>query len=154
MLIGAVTGALPPLIGYTAAGGPIIDTCLVFSLFMFLWQVSHFELLLLKYGKEYESAGFPAMTFTADGRRERISVFIWIAATVASALALLTFRIVSGSGFSGALIAGSVLFLFIFSMLVMRAKQRLPFGMLSASLHAYQGFVFFLIIGSEVLNPS
>jgi len=51
VLVGALTGALPPLIGYTAAGGPIISACLVISLFMFLWQVSHVLVLLVKYGR-------------------------------------------------------------------------------------------------------
>lgn len=55
---GALVGAVPPLIGYTAAGGAMTDTAIIlFALFMFLWQMPHFWLLLLRYGEEYEKAG-------------------------------------------------------------------------------------------------
>lgn len=55
---GALVGAVPPLIGYTAAGGAMTDgRILLFALFMFLWQMPHFWLLLIRYGEEYEKAG-------------------------------------------------------------------------------------------------
>jgi heme o synthase len=55
---GALVGAVPPLIGYTAAGGAMADSrILLFALFMFLWQMPHFWLLLIRYGEEYEKAG-------------------------------------------------------------------------------------------------
>ena len=55
---GALVGAVPPLIGYTAAGGAMTDSrILLFALFMFLWQMPHFWLLLIRYGEEYEKAG-------------------------------------------------------------------------------------------------
>lgn len=55
---GALVGAVPPLIGYTAAGGAMTDEAIIlFALFMFLWQMPHFWLLLFRYGEEYEKAG-------------------------------------------------------------------------------------------------
>jgi protoheme IX farnesyltransferase len=59
---GALVGAVPPLIGYTAAGGAMTDTrILLFVLFMFLWQMPHFWLLLIRYGEEYEKAGIKTL---------------------------------------------------------------------------------------------
>lgn len=59
---GALVGAVPPLIGYTAAGGAIADTRIIlFALFMFLWQMPHFWLLLVRYGEEYEKAGIKTL---------------------------------------------------------------------------------------------
>ena len=59
---GALVGAVPPLIGYTAAGGAMTDTrILLFALFMFLWQMPHFWLLLVRYGEEYEKAGIKTL---------------------------------------------------------------------------------------------
>jgi heme o synthase len=56
---GAVVGAIPPLIGYSSACGTTLNIkILFFSAFMFLWQIPHFWLLLLRYGKEYQTAGF------------------------------------------------------------------------------------------------
>jgi protoheme IX farnesyltransferase len=64
--IGAVPGALPPVLGWTAAGGGLDSAA--FSLFaiLFLWQFPHFLAIAFKYGDQYERAGLrmlPAVRF-------------------------------------------------------------------------------------------
>lgn len=60
---GSIIGALPPMIGYAAAGGNPFDAqILVVALFFFIWQIPHFWLLLLIHNKDYEKAGFPTLT--------------------------------------------------------------------------------------------
>ena len=60
---GALTGALPPLIGWIAAGGGIWDKPIIFVEFLFFTgQIPHFWLLIIKYGEEYSKAGIPALT--------------------------------------------------------------------------------------------
>lgn len=82
---GALVGAVPPLIGYASAGGVITDTgILLFALFMFLWQLPHFWLLLIRYGKEYEKAGIKTIYGTLDPDQISRLVFFWI--TVSSVL--------------------------------------------------------------------
>lgn len=57
-LVGAVAGALPPLIGWFAAGGSIcIEMWFLFTL-LFLWQLPHFLAINWMYRDQYESAGF------------------------------------------------------------------------------------------------
>src|ERR1035437_7142925 len=57
---GSLVGAVPVLIGWTAAGGFLFASTIVFiAFFLFIWQIPHFWLLMLKYGNEYEQAGFP-----------------------------------------------------------------------------------------------
>jgi heme o synthase len=152
VLIGALTGALPPLIGYTAAGGPLVSECLLVALFMFLWQISHFQLLLFKYGKEYERAGFRAILSTTDEKSVRISVLILITAAAGSGLLLILFHVVSGITLSAVLVAGSVLFLFYFYKKLVRVKQNLNSGPLFRCIYLYQGVIFILVVGSAVLN--
>jgi len=83
---GALVGAIPPVIGYTAAGGDATDTVIMlFALFMFLWQMPHFWLLLVRYGSEYEKAGIKTLYGTMDGVKIKRLVFIWV---VTSSLAL------------------------------------------------------------------
>jgi len=83
---GALVGAIPPLIGYTAAGGAVTDTViLLFSLFMFLWQMPHFWLLLVRYGSEYEKAGIKTLYSTMDSGKIKRLVLVWV---IASSLAL------------------------------------------------------------------
>ncbi len=86
ILPGALVGAIPPVIGYTAAGGSMTDTVIMlFALFMFLWQIPHFWLLLVRYGSEYERAGFKILFSNTDSEKIKRLVFLWI---LASSLAL------------------------------------------------------------------
>ena len=62
VMIGALTGAIPPVIGWTAAGGKLFDPEIIFiAFFMYMWQIPHFLLLLLKFGSDYEKAGLPSL---------------------------------------------------------------------------------------------
>lgn len=78
---GSVIGALPPMIGYTSAGGSPFDfQILSLALFFFIWQIPHFWLLLLIFSNDYERANFPILTkIFSDSQLSRIT-FIWIIA--------------------------------------------------------------------------
>jgi len=77
---GALVGAVPPLIGYASAGGAITDTgILLFALFIFLWQLPHFWLLLIRYGREYEDAGIKTIYSVLSPSQISRLVFFWIA---------------------------------------------------------------------------
>ena len=76
---GALVGAVPPLIGYTAAGGMVTDTIIIlFALFMFLWQMPHFWLLLARYGSQYEKAGIKTVYSSMNSDQIRRLVMVWI----------------------------------------------------------------------------
>ena len=91
---GALVGAVPPLIGYTSAGGAITDTgILLFALFMFLWQLPHFWLLLIRYGREYEKAGIKTIYGILNPVQISHLVFFWIAGS-SLLLWILTFVLV------------------------------------------------------------
>ena len=82
---GALVGAIPPAMGWITGGGSLLDARLaVLSFFFFMWQVPHFFIHLLVFGKEYEEAGFPSLTtfFTGD-QLDRLT-FQWIMATSVS----------------------------------------------------------------------
>ncbi len=88
-LPGAVVGMIPPAIGWTSAGGTILDArlgalCFVF----FLWQVPHFWLLLLTRGEEYERAGLPSLTKVLSKAQISRVTFAWIVAASIASLAL------------------------------------------------------------------
>lgn len=60
---GSLIGALPPIIGYAAAGGDIFNSSiLTVASFLFIWQIPHFWLLLLMYDEDYKKGGFPTLT--------------------------------------------------------------------------------------------
>jgi len=59
-LVGAVPGALPPLIGWTAARGITLGGLSLF-LIVFLWQIPHFMAIAWMYRNDYSAAGFPML---------------------------------------------------------------------------------------------
>jgi heme o synthase len=75
---GAVVGAVPPLMGWTSAGYYIFHLQAVFvAIFVFLWQIPHFWLLMIKYGKEYEKAGFSSISKSLNEGQIKSVVFYW-----------------------------------------------------------------------------
>jgi protoheme IX farnesyltransferase len=89
---GGIVGALPPLIGWVAAGGKISDpTAIALGFFFFIGQIPHFWLLLLRYGHEYEMAGLQSLTTKFSPTQIRRLTFVWIAATAVSAFMLPAF---------------------------------------------------------------
>ena len=58
VLVGAVPGALPPVIGWVAATGSLDVGAWVLFAIMFLWQVPHTLAIARLYRKDYARAGF------------------------------------------------------------------------------------------------
>lgn len=86
---GALIGALPPLIGWTAAGGVPWDLEIITVAFLlFVGQMPHYWLLLLKIGSQFRDAGMPVITNLLEPRQIRNLSFIWIAATAVIVLML------------------------------------------------------------------
>jgi protoheme IX farnesyltransferase len=56
-LVGAVPGALPPVIGWTAMTGALEGDALTLFLVLFLWQVPHFLAIAWIYREDYARAG-------------------------------------------------------------------------------------------------
>jgi protoheme IX farnesyltransferase len=69
-LVGAVPGALPPVIGWSAATGDITMPALVLFAIVFFWQMPHFLAIAWMYRDDYARAGIPLLPVTEpDGRR-------------------------------------------------------------------------------------
>src|SRR5437879_5768927 len=60
-LVGAVPGALPPVIGWTAVTGSFDAEAAVLFLIVFLWQVPHFLAIARIYRDDYARAGMPML---------------------------------------------------------------------------------------------
>lgn len=61
-LVGAIPGALPPLIGWVAARGSYsTEGCLLFAILWF-WQMPHFLAIAWMYRDDYKNAGFVMLT--------------------------------------------------------------------------------------------
>jgi protoheme IX farnesyltransferase len=68
-LVGAVPGALPPVIGWCAVRGAITAEAVALFVILFLWQVPHFLAIAWMYRDEYARAGLRMLpTVDPDGR--------------------------------------------------------------------------------------
>ena len=69
-LVGAVPGALPPVIGWAAATGNIgLPAAVLFGI-VFFWQMPHFLAIAWMYRQDYARAGIPMLpVLDPDGRR-------------------------------------------------------------------------------------
>jgi heme o synthase len=56
--VGAVCGAIPPMMGWTAASGRLETGALILFGLLFLWQMPHFMALAWLYRDDYERGGF------------------------------------------------------------------------------------------------
>ncbi len=82
-LVGAIPGALPPLIGWTAASGRLSVGGLALFAIVFLWQIPHFMAIAWMFREDYASAGFPMLPVVdGDGRRTGRQALLYAAALV------------------------------------------------------------------------
>jgi protoheme IX farnesyltransferase len=86
---GGLAGAIPPLIGWNAAGGLLNDSRagLLLALF-FLWQIPHFCMILLYHQEDYRSTRQPTLIRLLPEQSLKRITLVWILAFSAVALSL------------------------------------------------------------------
>lgn len=149
---GALVGAVPPLIGWTSAGFYIFHPNAIFiATFVFLWQIPHFWLLMIKYGKEYESAGFSSISKILNERQIKSVVFSW---GVITSFFLMLFPYF---GFSlkpilmVALVAMNFLFITLFYRFLFRDKSSQTIRKAFILINSYaMGVFLFLVINAMI----
>lgn len=103
--IGSIAGAVPPVVGYTAASGTLdLAAFLLFALLV-LWQMPHFFSIALLHLDDYKKAGIPVLPAAKGILRTKIHTFLYILAFIPTAL-LLTYY-----GYTGIIFLSTVLFL-------------------------------------------
>jgi protoheme IX farnesyltransferase len=86
-LVGAIPGALPPLIGWAAATGTTSAGAWALFAIVFLWQIPHFMAIAWMYRDDYRKAGFPMLpVIEPEGRRAGRQAVIYAAALVPASL--------------------------------------------------------------------
>jgi len=66
-LVGAVPGAAPPVLGWTAAGGGVDAMLWAFFAILFFWQMPHFLAIAWIYNDDYIRGGFPKLSIKKTG---------------------------------------------------------------------------------------
>ncbi|MEZ5070575.1 MAG: protoheme IX farnesyltransferase [Bacteroidales bacterium] len=123
VLPGAFIGALPPLIGWTAAGGAPFDLgILPVAFLLFVGQMPHYWLLLVRYGQEFHEAGLPVITSLLDPQQIRNLSVTWVAATGSVVLMFPATPLIRHLGTSLVLVGLAVLFLISMLLLLFRGN--------------------------------
>ena len=109
LLVGAIPGAIPPLIGWTAATERLdLPGVLLFAV-MFLWQVPHFLAITLFRKEEYARAGLVVQPNEPGGEREaRANIVRYTVALVAVSLLFVPIGVARGAYLVSALVLGAV----------------------------------------------
>ncbi|HMK55502.1 MAG TPA: UbiA family prenyltransferase [Dissulfurispiraceae bacterium] len=148
---GALIGAIPPAMGWAAAGGSLSDPRLLsVSLFFVIWQIPHSWLFLLRYGAEYEEAGLPSLMRALGRERLDRVVFQWISAVAVSGPVLCLFGMGSSAIVQYSLLAASA-WLVTRTILFMRGgtAEKPVFS----SLDRYVLIVVVLLVSDRILIP-
>jgi len=77
IVIGGASGAMPPVLGWTAVTGQIAPDALLLFLIIFAWTPPHFWALALYRKNEYAKAGIPMLPVTHGDKFTRLHVLLY-----------------------------------------------------------------------------
>ncbi|PLR71475.1 heme o synthase [Bacillus sp. UMB0728] len=78
-IVGSISGAVPPLIGWAAVDGNLDMIAWALFLVMFAWQPPHFYALAMRRAEEYRAAGIPMLPVVKGFRTTKKHIFAWLA---------------------------------------------------------------------------
>lgn len=108
-IVGAVPGAAPPLLGWTAAGGGIELGGWVLFAILFLWQLPHFLAIAWLYREDYRAAGMVLLTIDdPDFGRTARQAALWTVALLPVSLVPSAIRLAGVAYLAGALVLGGL----------------------------------------------
>lgn len=77
-VIGAVSGAVPPVVGYTSVTGRFDLVAFVLFLILFCWQMPHFFAIAICYSDDYARAGIPVLPLKRSMAYTKVNILIFI----------------------------------------------------------------------------
>ncbi len=106
-LVGAIPGAIPPVMGWTAATNQIDVQAWVLFGILFVWQLPHFLAIAWMYRDDYARAGFPMLpVIDPSGRMTARMIILYCVLMVPMSLLPLQVGLAGGSYLFGALMLG------------------------------------------------
>lgn len=149
-LVGAIPGALPPLVGYVAVTGALHEEALALATILFMWQMPHFFAISWRYRQDYSDGGFP-MISVIDNDRGSMTVRQNVVYTFALMCASLLPSVLGHAGliyFMGALALGVVFITFSASIFITGMNART-----ARRLFVYSIVYLVLLLGLLVMDP-
>lgn len=107
-VVGSISGAIPPLIGWTAITGSLSSVAWLLFAFMFIWQSPHFLSLGMRRAKEYAAAGIPLLPVVHGFGPTKQQIMVWTAALIPTSLMLYEVQATGIIYLGAALLLGAV----------------------------------------------
>lgn len=122
-LVGAIPGAMPPLMGWTAATGRMdLEGWILFAI-LFLWQVPHFLAIAWIYREDYARAGLPILSvIDLEGGATSKQVLLYSSMLLPLSLVPTLIGLTGPAYFFGALFLGLGFFVFSVYLAIFRTK--------------------------------
>jgi len=121
--VGAIPGAIPPLIGWAAASGQLDGNAFLLFAIIFAWQFPHFLAISWVHKEDYKRAGFAMLSSRdPDGRRTGRHILIFTVILLGLSVVPVTSGLTGMIYLVGALVLGSVLLWFGFEAALARTK--------------------------------
>ncbi len=121
---GAICGALPPLIGYSAAGGSVFDSAaVILAGTLLIWQVPHFWLLAWRYRQDQLDSGLPTPFRKLSDRRLFAINSCWLAALALSYMLFALFGMIANPLLANIYLTLLVALFLVASRELMRGSQ-------------------------------
>lgn len=79
-IMGGISGAMPPVVGYVAASNRIDIGMLILFLILFFWQLPHFYAIAIYRGSDYKNAAIPVLPLRRGVAYTRMMMVIYIIA--------------------------------------------------------------------------
>jgi protoheme IX farnesyltransferase len=146
LVIGAIPGAAPPLLGWTAVTNSIDGPGLVLFGILFVWQIPHFLAIALYRADEYAKAGIRVVPLVRGTAIAKIQAVAWAMVLVPVSLLLVPMGVAGGTYLVGAFLLGSLFLGWSFTGLDDAAGVRWARGFFLASLVYLPALTAFLAI--------
>jgi heme o synthase len=134
LVIGAIPGAAPPLLGWTAVTGAIDPPAVVLFLVLLVWQIPHFIAIALYRKNEYARAGVRVVPLVRGDAIAKIHAVAWTMILVPLSLMLAPLGVAGGTYVVCALLLGMTFLGWSFTGLDNAAGARWARGYFLASL--------------------
>jgi protoheme IX farnesyltransferase len=108
IVIGGASGAMPPLLGWTAVANEVAPQALVLFLIVFVWTPPHFWALALYRIEDYRRSGLPMLPVTHGPAFTRLQILLYTVLLLATSLLPFMIRMSGWLYLVSALVLGGV----------------------------------------------
>jgi heme o synthase len=109
LLVGAIPGAMPPLLGFAARSGSLSLGAVALFGVIFFWQIPHFLAIAMFRHDDYQAAGLKVMPVERGAEATRRAIVVTLVLQVLVTLALVPIGLGGGLYLAGAALLGALM---------------------------------------------